>query len=80
MARETFVKKFMTNPKLETLEFKNEIHTSMNAEISRKVVYLAKRKALSLVEESVEEQFGKIRNYCAELKRTDRCHRYFEVD
>ncbi|XP_042472486.1 uncharacterized protein LOC122055169 [Zingiber officinale] len=44
----------------------------MNAEISRKVAYLAKRKTLSLVEGSVEEQFGKIRNYCAELKQTDR--------
>ncbi|XP_073138763.1 uncharacterized protein [Henckelia pumila] len=68
----TFVQKFITNPKLGSLEFKNEIHTSMNAKISKKVAYLAKRKALSLVEGSVEEQFGKIRNYCAELKRIDR--------
>ncbi|KAG6491634.1 hypothetical protein ZIOFF_046569 [Zingiber officinale] len=62
----------MTNPKLGSLEFKNEICQSMNVEISRKVAYLAKRKALSLVEGSVEEQFGKIRNYCAELIQTDR--------
>ncbi|XP_042436851.1 uncharacterized protein LOC122022801 [Zingiber officinale] len=68
----TFVKNFMTNPKIGSLEFKNEIRESMNAEISRKVAYLAKRKTLSLVEGSVEEQFGKIRNYCAELIRTDR--------
>ncbi|KAG6501492.1 hypothetical protein ZIOFF_041373 [Zingiber officinale] len=62
----------MTNPKLGSLEFKNEICESMNAEIYRKLAYLAKRKALSLVEGSVEEEFGKSRNYCTELKRTDR--------
>ncbi|XP_073119875.1 uncharacterized protein [Henckelia pumila] len=67
-----FAKKFISNPKLGSVEFKNQVRESLNSDITMKVAYLAKRKALTLAEGSIEEQFSKIRNYCAELKRTDR--------
>ncbi|KAG6519487.1 hypothetical protein ZIOFF_022981 [Zingiber officinale] len=66
-----FVKRFATNPKLGTKEFRKEVCTMLKANISRKVAYLAKRKALQLVQGTAEEQFSRIRNYCAELKRSD---------
>ncbi|XP_073153766.1 uncharacterized protein [Henckelia pumila] len=67
----TFAKKFSTNPKLGHLEFKEEISVMFQSDFSRKTAYMAKRKALKLVQGSVEEQFRKIRMYCAELKRSD---------
>ncbi|XP_073152403.1 uncharacterized protein [Henckelia pumila] len=67
----TFVKRFNTNPKLGTIEFRNEICGSLKADVSRKVTYLAKKKALQLVQGTAEEQFRQIRSYCAELKRSD---------
>ncbi|KAG6509423.1 hypothetical protein ZIOFF_027413 [Zingiber officinale] len=65
------MKRFATNPKLGTKEFRKEVCTMLKANISRKAAYLAKRNALQLVQGIVEEQFSRIRNYCAELKRSD---------
>ncbi|XP_075500160.1 uncharacterized protein LOC142538746 [Primulina tabacum] len=67
----TFAKKFSTNPKLGHLEFREEISTILQSDFSRKTAYMAKRKALKLVQGSVAEQFRQIRKYCAELKRSD---------
>lgn len=67
----TYVKKFSINPKLGPLEFREEICTTLQSDISRKVAYLAKRKAIKLVQGSADEQFQQIRKYCAELKRSD---------
>ncbi|XP_073157866.1 uncharacterized protein [Henckelia pumila] len=67
----TFSKKFKTNSKLGTSEFKQEIDDSLKISITRKQAYLAKRKAIDIVQGAVNEQFSKIRNYCAELKRVD---------
>ncbi|XP_073119764.1 uncharacterized protein [Henckelia pumila] len=67
----TFEKKFKSNPKLGTSEFKVEVENTLNTTISYKQAYLAKKKAMKLVEGSIQEQFSRIRDYCSELKRTD---------
>ncbi|XP_075481245.1 uncharacterized protein LOC142521957 [Primulina tabacum] len=67
----TFSRIIATNPKMGTNEFKQEICRTLNVNISRKVAYVAKRKALMLVQGTVEEQYRQIRRYCAELKRSD---------
>ncbi|XP_073067180.1 uncharacterized protein [Primulina eburnea] len=36
-----------------------------------KLAYLGRKKALKLVDGSIAEQFSQIRNYCAELRRSD---------
>lgn len=67
----TFAKRFNTNPKLGTIEFRDEICSSLKVDVSRKVAYLAKKKPLQLVQGTAEEQFRQIRRYCAEIKRSD---------
>ncbi|XP_073123411.1 uncharacterized protein [Henckelia pumila] len=62
---------FATNPKLGTKEFKDYICRKFKCRVSKKVAYIAKLKALKLLQGSHEEQFSKIRNYCAEFKRSD---------
>ncbi|KAG8366267.1 hypothetical protein BUALT_Bualt17G0058600 [Buddleja alternifolia] len=66
----TFVKKFKSNPNLGTEEFREEICTTLKANVSRTQAYRAK-KALKMIDGSVEDQFKMIRNYCHELKRVD---------
>ncbi|KAG8379298.1 hypothetical protein BUALT_Bualt07G0073900 [Buddleja alternifolia] len=68
---ETVVKKFKSNLKLGTDEFREEICTTLKANVSRTQAYRAKRKALKMIEGSVEDHFKMIRNYCHELKRVD---------
>ncbi|XP_073119930.1 uncharacterized protein [Henckelia pumila] len=67
----TFVKKFKSNMKLGTIEFKDEVNSTLKLIISRKRAYLAKRKALEMVQGTIQQQFCRIRNYCAELTRVD---------
>ncbi|XP_075499068.1 uncharacterized protein LOC142537436 [Primulina tabacum] len=67
----TFAKKFSTNPKLGHLEFREDISTILQSDFSSKTAYMVKRKALKLVQGSVDEQFRQIKKYCAELKRSD---------
>ncbi|KAG6514902.1 hypothetical protein ZIOFF_025277 [Zingiber officinale] len=71
LVSEEVCEKICTNPKLGTKEFRKEVCTMLKDNISRKVAYLAKRKALQLVQGTAKEQFSRIRNYCAELKRSD---------
>ncbi|XP_073064187.1 uncharacterized protein [Primulina eburnea] len=67
----TFSRIIAVNPKMGTDEFKQEICRTLNVNISRKVAYVAKRKALMLVQGTAQEQYRQIRRYCAELKRSD---------
>ncbi|XP_073152770.1 uncharacterized protein [Henckelia pumila] len=67
----TFAKKFKSNPKLGTSEFRKEVNSTLKVLISRKQAYMAKRKAIDIMEGNIKEQFRKIRNYCVELKRVD---------
>ncbi|KAG8374214.1 hypothetical protein BUALT_Bualt11G0107800 [Buddleja alternifolia] len=67
----TFVKKFKSNPKLGTSAFRDEICTTLKANVSRSQAYRAKRKALKIMQGNIEDQFSRIRDYCNELKRTD---------
>ncbi|XP_073126653.1 uncharacterized protein [Henckelia pumila] len=67
----TFAKKFKSNSKLGTKEFRQELCDTLKTSITKKQAYLAKGKSLKIVEGSIEEQFSRIRNYCAELKRSD---------
>ncbi|KAG8388326.1 hypothetical protein BUALT_Bualt02G0113900 [Buddleja alternifolia] len=52
--RKTFVKKFNSNPKLGTSEFRDEICTTLKANVSRSQAYREKRKALKIIEEDEE--------------------------
>lgn len=52
-----FSKRFNTNPKLRTIEFRDEICGSLKADVSRKVAYLAKKNALKMVQGIAEDQF-----------------------
>ncbi|XP_012850789.1 PREDICTED: uncharacterized protein LOC105970499 [Erythranthe guttata] len=67
----TFVKKLKENPKLGTSEFRNEVCTTLKANVSRSQAYRAKQKALKLIQGTLEEQFSKIRDYCQELDRSN---------
>lgn len=67
----TFVNKLKSNPKLGTKEFREEVRSTLNVALTYKQAYLGRRKALKLVDGSIAEQFSQIRNYCAELKRSD---------
>lgn len=55
----TFAKRFSINPKLGSLEFRQEISTILQSDISRKIAYLAKRKELKLVQGIVDEHTKK---------------------
>ncbi|XP_075473312.1 uncharacterized protein LOC142504315 [Primulina tabacum] len=68
---ETFVNKLKSNPKLGTKEFREEVKSTLNVALTYKQAYLGRKKALNLVDGSIAEQFSRIRNYCAELKRFD---------
>ncbi|XP_073067176.1 uncharacterized protein [Primulina eburnea] len=68
---ETFVSKLKSNPKLGTREFREEVKSTLNVSLTYKQAYLSRKKALKLVDGSIAEQFSQIRNYCAELRRSD---------
>ncbi|XP_075474846.1 uncharacterized protein LOC142505652 [Primulina tabacum] len=68
---ETFVSKLKSNPKLGTREFQEEVKSTLNVSLTYKQAYLGRKKALKLVDGRIAEQFSQIRNYCAELRRSD---------
>ncbi|XP_075481378.1 uncharacterized protein LOC142522108 [Primulina tabacum] len=68
---ETFVSKLKSNPKLGTRELREEVKSTLNVSLTYKQAYLGRKKALKLVDGSIAEQFSQIRNYCAELRRSD---------
>ncbi|XP_075520701.1 uncharacterized protein LOC142553992 isoform X2 [Primulina tabacum] len=68
---ETFVSKLKSNPKLGTREFREEVKSTLNVSLTYKQAYLGRKKALKLVDGSIAEQFSQIRNYYAELRRSD---------
>ncbi|XP_073271530.1 uncharacterized protein [Primulina huaijiensis] len=63
--------KLKSNPKLGTKEFREEVKSTLNVSLTYKQAYLGRKKALKLVDGSIAEQFSQIRNYCAELRRSD---------
>lgn len=67
----TFMKKLKENPKLGTNEFRSEICTTLKANISKSQAYRARRKALQIIQGTLEEQFSKIYDYCLEIERTN---------
>ncbi|XP_075489632.1 uncharacterized protein LOC142528465 [Primulina tabacum] len=64
---------YSENPdlKLGTREFREEVKSTLNVALTYKQAYLGRKKALKLVDGSIAEQFSRVRNYCAELKRSD---------
>ncbi|XP_073030769.1 uncharacterized protein [Primulina eburnea] len=54
-----------------TRKFREEVKSTLNVALTYKQAYLGRKKALKLVDGSIAEQFSRIRNYCAELKRSD---------
>ncbi|XP_073304581.1 uncharacterized protein [Primulina huaijiensis] len=75
----TFSRIIATNPKMGTDEFKQEICKTLNVNISRKVAYVAKRKALMLVQGTAQEQYRQIRRYSCKQGFKDACRRVIGV-
>ncbi|XP_012842534.1 PREDICTED: uncharacterized protein LOC105962758 [Erythranthe guttata] len=67
----TFMKKLKDNPKLGTNEFRSEICTTLKANITRSQAYRARKKAIKIIQGTLEEQFSKIYDYCLEIERTN---------
>ncbi|KAL0396443.1 UNVERIFIED_CONTAM: hypothetical protein Scaly_0092700 [Sesamum calycinum] len=67
----TFVKKFKDNPKLGISEFRNELCTTLKANVSKWRAYKAKKKAMDLMQGKMKEQFNKIWDYCEEIMRSN---------
>ncbi|KAL0449504.1 UNVERIFIED_CONTAM: hypothetical protein Slati_1506800 [Sesamum latifolium] len=65
------VKKFKNNPKLGTSEFRNELCTTLKANVSKWQACWAKSKAMNLMHGKMEEQFNKIWDYCEEIMRSN---------
>ncbi|XP_012851396.1 PREDICTED: uncharacterized protein LOC105971096 [Erythranthe guttata] len=66
-----FMKKLKDNPKLGTNEFRSEICTTLKANITRSQAYRARKKAIKIIQGTLEEQFSKIYDYCLEIERTN---------
>lgn len=52
-------------------QFREEVRSTLNVDLTYKQAYLGRKKSLKLVDGSIAEQFIQIRNYCVELKRSD---------
>ncbi|XP_073067170.1 uncharacterized protein [Primulina eburnea] len=59
------------NIKSSTREFREEVKSTLNVSLTYKQAYLGRKKALKLVDGSIAEQFSQIKNYYAELRRSD---------
>ncbi|KAH0672901.1 hypothetical protein KY290_025184 [Solanum tuberosum] len=66
-----YVEEFRINPSWGVKEFQTHVMRAHNCTITRKQAYMAKKKALDLITETKEEQFDMLRNYCAELRRSN---------
>ncbi|KAG8385635.1 hypothetical protein BUALT_Bualt03G0065600 [Buddleja alternifolia] len=60
-----------SNPKLGVSEFRDEVCTTLKANISKQQAYRAKLKAMTLIHGSLSDQFSRIREYCLELLRSN---------
>ncbi|XP_059671083.1 uncharacterized protein LOC132316625 [Cornus florida] len=59
------------NPKIPLGTLKSTIASEMNIDVSTHKVYRAKRKALAMIEGNDVEQYGKMRDYCSLILRTN---------
>ncbi|XP_075478799.1 uncharacterized protein LOC142519649 [Primulina tabacum] len=72
--RRGMVVNFVKNDKSRlrgTREFREEVKSTLNVALTYKQAYLGRKKELKLVDGSIAEEFSRIRNYCAELRRSD---------
>ncbi|KAL3632957.1 hypothetical protein CASFOL_025941 [Castilleja foliolosa] len=66
-----YAKEFRNNPKLATTEFRSTVANKLKASISKSQAYRAKKTAKKKLEGSLKDQYSKIRDYSAELLRSN---------
>lgn len=71
MIAKRFMEDLRTNPRIPLQSFKDRVRKEMKVDISRNQVYRAKIKAAQLIYGSDLEQYGRLWDYCAELRRSN---------
>ncbi|KAL3634040.1 hypothetical protein CASFOL_021094 [Castilleja foliolosa] len=66
-----YAKEFRNNPKLATTEFRSTVANTLKASISKSQAYRAKKTAKKKLESSLKDQYSKLRDYSAELLRSN---------
>nr|XP_033510909.1 uncharacterized protein LOC117275717 [Nicotiana tomentosiformis] len=69
MIAKTFLHYLRIHPDVSVGDFMDKIHEEMNVEVSVSQVYRAKTIAKEMIEGLYIEQYAKLEDYCAELKR-----------
>lgn len=71
MIAKRYMEDIRTNPRIPWQSFKDRIRKEMKVDVSRTQIYRAKRKAGQLIYGSDLEQYGRLWDYCAELRRSN---------
>ncbi|KAJ9675836.1 hypothetical protein PVL29_024670 [Vitis rotundifolia] len=66
-----YVDHFRNNPKLSIGAFMNIVRTSLACEVSPSQAYRTKRKTLKQIQGTYVDQYVKLPDYCAEMRRTN---------
>ncbi|KAH7841102.1 hypothetical protein Vadar_025611 [Vaccinium darrowii] len=66
-----YMEDLRTNPWMPIQSFKDRVMKEMKVDVSRTQLYRAKRKATQLLYGSNVEQYGRLWDYCEELKRSN---------
>ncbi|KAL3640152.1 hypothetical protein CASFOL_015120 [Castilleja foliolosa] len=66
-----YAKEFRNNPKLATTEFRSTVANKLKAAISKSQAYRAKKTVKKKLEGALKDQYSKLRDYCAELLRSN---------
>lgn len=69
MIAKKFLHYLRIHPDVSVVDFMDKIHEEMNVEVSVSQVYRAKTIAKEMIEGHYKEQYAKLEDYCAELKR-----------
>ncbi|EPS63406.1 hypothetical protein M569_11381, partial [Genlisea aurea] len=64
-----YLKKIREDLKMNHATFRNILSSSLNIEVAKYTTYRARKAALNLIHGHHMEQFDRIYNYCAEVKR-----------
>lgn len=59
------------NPGIPITAFKDKVRKDLKVDVSRTQLYKAKKKAAQLIYGSDVEQYGRLWDYCKELKRSN---------
>ena len=64
-----YVDKFRSNPEIPVKAFMSDVYYDLNSEVTLSQAYRAKTKAMKIIQGSHIHQYGKLWDYCAELKK-----------